>query len=102
MAFWKWDTAEFTLDSVLYTHDGKIPAEAGWTWDADHFTFDDNTSHTFDGWHDDAAVPSTLGERAIWGPGLQGRLQEMRLRNQIKDEDGLIMGVITEFLQRAA
>ena len=22
-----------------------------WTWDTEHFTFDDDVNHTFDGWH---------------------------------------------------
>ena len=72
---------------------------AVWTWDTTHFTLDSST-HKFDGWHDD--TPVEQNQKAIWGPGLQKHLQAMRLRNQIKDEDEIIMGVITEFLRRAA
>ena len=31
---------------------------AVWTWDATHFTWDDSTYHTWDGWHIDIDVPS--------------------------------------------
>lgn len=55
MSVWTWDANHFTFDDETHhTFDGWH--DDLWTWDANHFTFDDNLNHTFDGWHDDSGI----------------------------------------------
>lgn len=99
---WKADTSVITADSTRATADGYLP---GWTADATHFTVDDNTNHTADGWHDDTAVAQVGlggGGSNVQRRNAVGQQQEERHLRLIKQDDELIMMVIEEFLQKAA
>jgi len=64
-----------------------------WQWDTDHFTFDDNAGHTFDGWHWHGGGGTSAG---AW-QAIQYQQQLERIR---EDDDKVIMRVIRKFLEK--
>ena len=59
---------------------------AQWTFDSNHWSFDDNTFHTWDGWHGDtgsASIPEPL-----------------TATKELRADDEIIMDFVREYMKR--
>ena len=59
-----------------------------WRFDSNHWSFDDNRLHTWDGWHGDT--------------GGGGTYYPTTLTKELREEDELVMRVVRQYMDLAA